>query len=225
MRNSSSSAFREICREVRARFPSAFGGEGRSSVDRSASDLRSWLSTAPDRKGVGQLVARPGVPSGSLEALLGLVEETRRRRMRMVWIDPADCLDPSSAFPEAPRHLLWARGGGLETALRVADTVLRDENFPFVCLDGALVPAVEWKRVPLDRWYRLQRIVHRRGTALLLCTPPLEIPPARWRLVPAPAWSFPSVFSLRPEELRAGVALTPEPAVAAAGETGARAAG
>lgn len=150
----------------------------------------------------------PGKTTGSLEVLLQLVEETGQRQMRMVWIDPCDCLDPVTAFNRSPRHMLWARGGGLGRALQVADAVLRDENFPFVCLDGVLIPADEWKRIPLHRWYRLQRLAYRRGACLVLWTPAVVIPAAtgRWQL--SANWEFPDCFHASREELQAGVSLT-----------------
>lgn len=175
--------------------------------DSEGATLASWTRNCVGSVGLQQVVAEPRKVSGSLQVLLKLVEETWQRRMRMVWIDPCDCLDPVTAFDRSPQHLLWARGGGLGGALRVADAVLRDENFPFVCLDGVLLEENEWKRIPLNRWYRLQRLANRRGSALILWTPPVVIPAAtrRWSL--AARWSFSDCFTASREELRAGVSL------------------
>lgn len=197
--------FQEVCREVRSRFPLAFGSLAESGRFEGGQDGGSWVASLPDRVGLHQVQVPEGVSSGSLELLLAAVEETGRRGMRMVWIDPSDCLDPPTAFDASPRHLLWARGGGLRMALRVADTVARDENFPFVCLDGAMIAAGEWKRVPLSQWYRLQRLVRRHGTSLILWTPPVSIPPAERRWTLQGGWDFERLFDRFPEELRRSV--------------------
>ncbi len=159
--------------------------------------------------GLHQVIASPGRVSGSLEVFLRLVEETRRRRIRMVWIDPSDCLDPVTAFAQAPQHLVWARGGGLPAALQVADAVLRDENFPFVCLDGVLLEENDWRRQPLSRWYRLQRLANRKGACLILGTPAVTIPAAGRRWTVGVNWEFPDCFTTPRGELQSGVSLTP----------------
>jgi len=178
--NSSSAEFDRVCREVRARFPSAFA-ERRSQSGPVTGSADAWVENCLKSPGVQQVLTTYGKTTGSLELLLRLVAETRCRQMRMVWIDPCDCLDPVTAFEKSPLHLLWVRGGGLAGAIRVADAVLRDENFPFVCLDGVLIPAEEWKRVPLGQWYRLQRLVHGRKTTLVIWTPSVVIPAANRR--------------------------------------------
>ncbi len=93
----------------------------------------------------------------------------------------------------------------MRTALRVADAVARDENFPFICLDGAMTAPDEWKRVPLSQWYRLQRLVRRHGTSLILWTPPVSIPPAECRWSVRGEWVFEELFDRSPEELRRSV--------------------
>lgn len=182
-----------------------------------AEDVSSWVEGCLSAAGMRQVISAPRRASGSLELLLRLVRETGRRQMRMVWIDPCDCLDPVTAFTAPPRHLLWARGGGLLRALQVADLVLRDENFPFVCLDGRLLAPSEWKRVPLNRWYRLQRLVHRRGSSLILWTPPVVIPAAsqRWNL--SARWTFPDCFTAPRGELEAAVSIVSAEERAASG--------
>lgn len=207
--SSSPSSFDQICREVRERFPSAFGKL--PSPDRGAVEgVDSWVESCLGGAGMQQVCAVPRRSSGSLELLLKLVAETRRRQMRMVWIDPCDCLDPVTAFEVPPRHLLWARGGGLSTAVRVADAVLRDENFPFVCLDGVLLRQEDWRGVPSAQWYRLQRLAHRRGATVVLWTPPVTIPGVgrRWSL--SCHWRFPDCFSASGDELRGEVSVLAE---------------
>lgn len=201
MHSKGSLKFQEVCHEVRSRFPSAFGSLSAAAHSVEEQDGVSWLSSLPDRTGFHQVLSPGGVSVGSLELLLGAVEETGRRGIRMVWIDPCDCLDPPTAFDRVPGHLLWARGGGLEGALRVADAVARDENFPFICLDGSLIAAAEWKRVPLARWYRLQRLVHRHATSLILWTPPVSIPPVECRWTVRGQWTFAGLFDRSSEEL------------------------
>jgi len=210
MHSKGSVDFQEVCREVRSRFPSAFGSPARPARSEGGEEGLSWAFSLPDQVGFHQVVIPFGVSSGSLELLLAAAEESGRRGMRMVWIDPSDCLDPPTAFDASPRHLLWARGGGLRTALRVADAVARDENFPFVCLDGAMIAPEEWKRVPLSQWYRLQRLVRCHGTSLILWTPPVSIPPAECRWNVRKGWAFGGLFDRSPEELRRSIHVSEE---------------
>ena len=206
MNSPSSIPFETVCREVRSRFPTAFAPTPETPPP-AVEDITEWTARCPDLPGFHQV--RAGGGCGSLEVLLSLVAETGARPMRMVWIDPADSLDPATAFERTPTHLLWARGGGLPGALRVADAILRDGDFPFVCLDGVLLPAAEWRRIPLSRWYRLQRLVSRRQATLLLWTPPVAIPAASRRWTLSAEWSFDHLFDRSPEELRARIRIAP----------------
>ncbi|MGE9289371.1 MAG: hypothetical protein ACQKBT_00185 [Puniceicoccales bacterium] len=202
----SSDSFDQVCNEVRAQFPSAFQRTDPGSLE-EGEEISSWIRSCVAVAGLKQVMAEPRKSSGSVEMLLGLVQEARRQRVRMVWIDPCDCLDPVTAFDRDPSHLLWTRGGGLSGALRVADAVLRDENFPFVCLDGMLLAAEEWKRVPLNRWYRLQRLANRRGASLVLWTPSMVVPAATQRWTLSARWSFPDCLDRSREELRQEIVL------------------
>jgi len=205
MQRKSSLDFQEACREVRLKFPTAFGPLSACAPSAAEEEGARWAASLPERPGLHQVLCPVGADSGSLELLLALVEETGRRGIRMVWIDPADSLDPQTAFSGPQRHLLWARGGGLQTALRVADTVARDENFPFVCLDGAMVAADQWKRVPLGQWYRLQRLVRHHCTSLILCSPSVSIPSVGLRWSVRRKWDFESLFDRNPGELLASI--------------------
>ena len=85
-------------------------------------------------------------------------------------IDGADSFDVSS-FTHCGaclQHLLWIRCGKAMQAVKAADLLLRDGNFPLVLLDLVLNRAEEVRKIPQPSWYRLQRLVEPSSTVLLV---------------------------------------------------------
>mgnify|MGYP006269910665 CR=1 FL=1 len=148
-------------------------------------DRAGWVEECLAGGGMAQLAADVLGSSGALELWRRLAAECHRRGERVAWLDPVDCLDPRSVFPEGAEAVLWLRGRGWEKALEAAEWILRDGNFGLIGWDGFLLGRAEWGRIPASRWYRLQRLAARRGLLLLVGTPPgviLGAASRRWEL-------------------------------------------
>ena len=96
-------------------------------------------------------------------------------------IDGRDSFDPP-AIDFDVSHLLWVRCQQASEALKAADLLLRDGNFPLIILDLAFNPLGELRKTPATVWYRLQRLVEHKATALLALTPRPMISSAKARL-------------------------------------------
>ena len=67
-------------------------------------------------------------------------------------------------------------------ALKATDLLLRDGNLPLVLLDLALNPLPQLRKTPSTVWYRLQRLIEHKSTALLVITPRATVSSAKARL-------------------------------------------
>ena len=88
------------------------------------------------------------------------------------------------------RHLLWVRCTKTLEAVKAADLLLRDGNFPLVVLDLVLNPAEELRKIPQTSWYRLQRLVEPVPTAFLVLTRRSIISSAQLKLVLENTWTL-----------------------------------
>jgi hypothetical protein len=68
------------------------------------------------------------------------------------------------------QHLLWVRCSKASEAVKVADLLLRDGNFPLVIVDLVLNAPEQLRKIPQTNWYRLQRLVELLPTACLVFT-------------------------------------------------------
>lgn len=130
-------------------------------------DLRAAL-----RPGTMVELVPDGESSGSGMTSLAL-NAAARRPGKVVWVDPADRLDPSTASRTGLdfTQLLWLRGSDVAAALRAALLVLQAGGFELLVLDLLDQPdnALSFPRTV---WYRLLRGLEReRRTALLLLNP------------------------------------------------------
>jgi hypothetical protein len=106
--------------------------------------------------------------TGSAWLIYALLRAAQRERYFLALIDGRDSFDPTPLSPALLRHLLWIRcHHGLE-AVKAADLLLRDGNFPLLILDLVLNPPRE--KIPQTSWYRLQRLTEPASTALLILT-------------------------------------------------------
>src|SRR4051794_4731362 len=77
--------------------------------------------------------AQPSAGTASLVRLL--LQMAQRDRTFIALIDGRDSFDPSGASADSLRHLLWVRCTKALDAVKAADLLLRDGNFPLVVLD------------------------------------------------------------------------------------------
>jgi hypothetical protein len=166
------------------------------SAPPSRSCLKTGIATL-DKATAGGLaknciteLSSPQVSAGSAGLLHALLHTAHRDRYFLALIDGRDSFDPAAAGNSRLRNLLWIRCHNVLQAVKAADLVLRDGNFPLVILDLILNPAVELRKIPQTSWYRLQRLVELIPTACLVLTRCSIVSSAQWKLTLDNTWTL-----------------------------------
>jgi hypothetical protein len=107
-------------------------------------------------------------------------------------IDGCDSLDPQPLGNACLGHLLWVRCTKALEAIKAADLLLRDGNFPLVIVDLVLNPREELRKIPQTNWYRLQRLVESTSTACLVLTRQGMVSSAQLKILLENVWSLES---------------------------------
>jgi hypothetical protein len=128
--------------------------------------------------------------AGSALLIHCLLHVALRDRFFLALIDGRDSFDVQSADSAALAHLFWVRCEIAAQAVKAADLLLRDGNFPLVILDLILNAAEELRRIPATSWYRLQRLVEGSPTAFLVMSRHNLVPSARTKLVLENQWQL-----------------------------------
>lgn len=128
--------------------------------------------------------------AGSALLIHCLLELARRERFFLALIDGRDSFDVQSADANALLHLLWVRCEKAREAIKAADFLLRDGNFPVVILDLILNPPDELRRIPATSWYRLQRLVESAPTAFVVMSRHNMVASARTKIVLENRWTL-----------------------------------
>src|SRR6266446_7066492 len=116
-------------------------------------------------KGAITELISPQISAGSASFIQALLQAAHRDRYFLALIDGRDSFDPSalSELDNARlRNLLWVRCSKALEAVKAADLLLRDGNFPLLIIDLVFNPAEELRKIPQTTWYRLQRLVESR---------------------------------------------------------------
>ena len=142
------------------------------------------------RKGVITEIISTTASSGSALLIHNLLQIAQRDRFFLALIDGRDSLDVESVDPKVLRHLLWIRCQKATEAIKSADFLLRDGNFPVVILDLVLNPAEELRRIPASSWYRLQRLVESILTAFVVISRHNMVPSAHRKIVLENRWKL-----------------------------------
>ena len=207
----------EIDRATRASSPFPSGNADASASAPSILDLRKLLAerfpqlpAAPQTRlhtGLDALDhATGGLPRGAITELVSpnrsagtallihaLLQTAERERYFLALIDGRDSFDPEPAGNRRLRNLLWVRCTKTTDAMKAADLLLRDGNFPLVILDLVLNAAGELRKIPQTSWYRLQRLVEAVPTAFVVLTRRSFISSAQIKLVLENAWRLSDV--------------------------------
>ena len=101
----------------------------------------------------------PGTSAGSASLIHALVHCAYRDNYFLALIDGRDSFDPCGLDNTWLQHLLWVRCSKATEAVKAADLLLRDGNFPLVIVDLVLNAPEELRKIPQTNWYRLQRLV------------------------------------------------------------------
>ena len=132
----------------------------------------------------------PRHSAGSASLLHALLRSAQRDRHFIALIDGSDSFDPASSDNSALRHLLWVRCRKAFDAIKAADLLLRDGNFPLVIVDLVLNTADELRKIPQTSWYRLQRLVEAVPTTCLVINRQGTVSSAQLKIVLENSWTL-----------------------------------
>ena len=128
--------------------------------------------------------------AGSALLIHNLLRVAQRQRFFMALVDGRDSFDVQSASPGALPYLFWVRCERATAAIKAADFLLRDGNFPLVLLDLILNSPDELRHIQATTWYRLQRLVESAPTAFLVMSRHNMVASARSKIALENQWTF-----------------------------------
>lgn len=170
-----------LCRKMGARLASEVDTE-RTEAFRSGVGCVDELPSGGFPRNTVSEVMEPNPSSGGTFLLHQLLNQVRVQRRYAALVDGGDCFAPDSMPLETLRHLYWVRCRGTDEALRVADLLAGDSNFSLLLIDLRSSDASALRRVPGNRWYRLQRAVRKAACTCVALTAEPLIPSATLRL-------------------------------------------
>jgi hypothetical protein len=132
----------------------------------------------------------PRISAGSALLIHALINCAFRDNYFLALIDGRDSFDPCGFDNCVLRHLLWIRCSKTADAVKAADLVLRDGNFPLVIVDLALNSPEELRKIPQTNWYRLQRLIEPAPTACLVVSRHGMVASAQLTLVLENFWNL-----------------------------------
>jgi hypothetical protein len=141
-----------------------------ASVSTGIDALDSLLGGGLPRGEFTELVASAN-GSGSAEVIHELLRRVALDRQFLALIDGSGSFDPGAAEAAALTRLLWVRCEKVSEALKAADLLLRDRNFPMVVLDLKLNSAKELRGISASVWYRYARLLEQNQATVLVITP------------------------------------------------------
>ena len=141
------------------------------------------------KSAITELIA-PKLSAGSASLIHALLQSAQRDQHFIALIDAVDSFDPGSSDNSALRHLLWIRCRKAFDAIKAADFLLRDGNFPLVIVDLVLNSAEELRKIPQTSWYRLQRLVEAVPTACLIMNRQSLVSSAQLKIVLENSWTL-----------------------------------
>ena len=147
--------------------------------------------------GITELIS-PKMSAGSASFVAAMIQAAYRDRYFTALNDGTDSFDPQPMGNKPLRHLLWVRCQTTIQAIKSADLLLRDGNFPVVIIDLVLNAANEVRKIPQTSWYRLQRLVEATSTALVVLTRSNTVSSAHLKIVLEHGWSLHTIQQENP---------------------------
>jgi len=135
-------------------------------------------------------VISPRASAGSASLIHALLRSAEQDRHFIALIDGSDSFDPGSSDNYTLRHLLWVRCRKAFDAIKAADLLLRDGNFPLVIVDLVLNESAELRKIPQTSWYRLQRLAEAVPSACLIINRQSMVGSAQLKLVLENSWTL-----------------------------------
>jgi len=141
------------------------------------------------KSAITELITPKG-SAGSASLIHSLLRSAQKDRHFVALIDGSDSFDPSTSDNSTLRHLLWIRCRKAFDAIKAADFLLRDGNFPLVIVDLVLNSTEELRKIPQTSWYRLQRLVEAAPTACLIINRESMVSSAQLKIVLENSWAL-----------------------------------
>ena len=141
-------------------------------------------------KGAITELISPQISAGSASVITALLHAAQRDHYFVALIDGRDSFDPQPIGNAYLRHLLWVRCNKALEAVKAADLLLRDGNFPLVIVDLVLNAADELRKISQTSWYRLQRLVEPTSTAFLVLSRHSMVGSAQLKLALENQWTL-----------------------------------
>ena len=141
------------------------------------------------RSALTELIS-PRTSTGSASLINAFIHGAYRDSYFVALIDGRDSFDPCGLDNDFLRCLLWIRCSKASEAIKAADLLLRDGNFPLVIVDLVLNSPEELRKIPQTNWYRLQRLVELAPTACLVFTRYEMVGSAQLKLVLENSWNL-----------------------------------
>jgi hypothetical protein len=144
-------------------------------------------------KGAITELTSPRISAGSASLIDMLLQAAHHNRYLLALIDGHDSFDPSASGglgKACLHHLLWVRCTKALDAIKAADLLLRDGNFPLVIVDLVLNPPADLSKIPQTSWYRLQRLVESAPTACLVMIRQGMVSSAQLKIVLENSWTL-----------------------------------
>jgi hypothetical protein len=141
------------------------------------------------RGAITELIS-PQTSAGSASLIHALIHCAHRDNYFLALIDGRDSFDPAGVENARLQHLLWVRCSKASEAIKAADLLLRDGNFPLVIVDLVLNAPEELRKIPQTNWYRLQRLVEMVPTACLVLTRYEMVSSAQLKLLLENSWDI-----------------------------------
>src|ERR1700674_1293658 len=141
-------------------------------------------------------LSSPQVSAGSALLLHALLQSAQHDGYFLALVDGRDSFDPSALGRlgnRRLRNLLWVRCTKALDAVKAADLLLRDGNFPLVVLDLVLNVPEELRKIPQTTWYRLQRLVEAAPPAFFLLSRASILSSAQLKLSLDNTWTLPDL--------------------------------
>ena len=141
-------------------------------------------------KGAITELISPRGSAGSASLVHAFIHGAYRDSYFVALIDGRDSFDPCGLDNVLLRHLLWVRCSTASEAIKAADLLLRDGNFPLVIVDLVLNSPEELRKISQTNWYRLQRLVELIPAACLVLTRYEMVGSAQLKLVLENSWNL-----------------------------------
>src|SRR5438874_13159912 len=139
-------------------------------------------------KGAITELISPRGSAGSASLIHTFIHGAYRDKYFVALIDGRDSFDPCGLTNSILRQLLWVRCTKTLEAVKAADLLLRDGNFPLVIVDLVLNPPQELRKIPQTSWYRLQRLVESSPSACLILSRQSMVSSAQLKIVLENCW-------------------------------------